>query len=356
MVAHSKFDPEKMRAPRVIKVGSDFSGLGTVSIALKRMLPSDKFIVKFQSDKLPQARALAEHAENKPEIFYDDVLDRELAKVPYTDVYVWTPPCQTFSLAGKGQGVTDPRGSLLAVGVKYIVQHKPRLAILENVKNMYSQRHKPVVKGVTNTLRTAGYEVQWQLIRASDFQVPQDRDRLFMVAIHESSLKYPFTWPEHRTPKVHLADILDAFKAHTDRAGLLPTHTRQKCLVKDACKSVFQSGIDPLKVPVAIDVDCSLTYAVWGVNIAKTLTRTRGGQGGPWLSSRGRRTTSNELMRIMGFKINEIPWKAAGLSKTQLGLMLGNAVPVPVLGCILQEAMYSAGLVYDKPRFPYTKK
>ena len=175
MVAHSKSSPEwkKMRVPRVIKAGSDFAGLGTVSTALNRMLPSYKFIMKFQADTLPQARALAEHSQNQTEIFYGDVLDREPAEVPYTDVYVWTPPCQSFSLAGGGQGVKDPRGQLLAVGVKYIVQHKPRLAILENVKNMYSQRHKPVVKGVTNTLRTAGYEVQWQLIRASDFQVPR---------------------------------------------------------------------------------------------------------------------------------------------------------------------------------------
>ena len=133
--------------PKVIKIGSDFSGLGTLSIAMKRILPSDKFTVVFQADRLPQARALAEHAQIKTEIFYDDVLDRELAEVPYTDVYVWTPPCQSFSLAGGGQGVKDPRGQLLAVGVKYIVQHKPRLAILENVKNLYSKRYRNVVKG-----------------------------------------------------------------------------------------------------------------------------------------------------------------------------------------------------------------
>ena len=84
LVAHSKSDPEckKMRAPRVIKAGSDFSVLGTLSTALKRMFPSDKFIMKFQADKLPQARALAEHSQQKTEIFYDDVLDRELAEVP----------------------------------------------------------------------------------------------------------------------------------------------------------------------------------------------------------------------------------------------------------------------------------
>ena len=177
-----------------------------------------------------------------------------------------------------------------------------------------------------------------------------------MVAIHTSSLKCTFTWPEPRTPKVYLADILDDFNADTDRVGRMPPYQKQKWLMKDACAHVHKSGTDPLKVPVAIDVDCSFKYRVWGVNIAKTLTRTRGGQGGPWLTTRGRRTTSNELMRIMGFKSNEIPWKAAGLSKRQLGLMLGNAVPVPVLGCTLQEAMYSAGLMYDKPTFPYTTK
>ena len=358
MVAHSKsgLECKKIRAPKVIKAGCDFSGLGTLSTALKRMLPSHKFIMKFQADKLPEARALAEHSQEKTKIFYDDVLDRELAEVPYTDVYVWTPPCQSFSMAGRKQGVKDPRGQLLAVGVKYVVQHKPRLAILENVKNLYSKKHLPVVKGVTKALKEAGYKVHWKVVRASDFQVPQDRDRLFMVAIHTSSLRCEFTWPEPRTPKVYLADILDDFNTDTDCAGRMPATKRQKSCMKAACAQVHKSGTDPLKVPVAIDVDCTNKFRVYGVNIAKTLTRSRGGSGGPWLSTRGRRTTSNELMRIMGFKSNEIPWKAAGLSKTKLGHMLGNAVPVPVLGCILQEAMYSAGLVRDKPNFPYTKK
>ena len=119
-----------------------------------------------------------------------------------------------------------------------------------------------------------------------------------------------------------------------------------------ACNKALADGINALKIPLAIDVDCTAKYAVYGVNIAKTLTKTRGGQGGPWISSRGRRTTTTELMKIQGFEDGEIRWEEAGLSAREVGKLLGNAVAVPVLGCILQEALYCAGIVDKKPTFP----
>ena len=88
------------KAPRVIKVGSDFCGLGTVSVALGRMLPMNKFKMLFQSDLLDASQRLAELSPHKTETFHKDVLDRNQDELPYTDVYVWTPPCQSFSLAG----------------------------------------------------------------------------------------------------------------------------------------------------------------------------------------------------------------------------------------------------------------
>ena len=55
---------------------------------------------------------------------------------------------------------------------------------------------------------------------------------------------------------------------------------------------------------------------------------------------------------MQGFDPLEVPWKAAGLSKRQIGLLLGNAVPVPMIGKVLAEAMYSAGVVATKPVWP----
>ena len=342
----------KIRAPKVIKVGCDFSGLCTLGIAMHRMLPKNKFRVEFSSDTKTAAHDLAVHATIKPKSFYQDVQDRDLETTPNTDLYVWTPPCQTWSGNSKSQGLEDHRGRLMAVGVKYIVAKKPRAAIMENVKGLYSNRFKHVRNGISKTLAKTGYHVFWKVLRASDFEVPQDRDRLFMVAIHKTSMKRRFRWPRPRAPKVFLTDILDDFDPATDKAGRLPSWTRGKTLMKNACKAAVAAGIDPLQVPVAIDVDCSIKFLSKGFNIAKTLTEARGRSGGPWISSRGRRVTTTEMIKIQGFKEDEIPWERAGLAKGVLGDMLGNAVPVPMLGCILQETLWSAGLVANNFAYP----
>ena len=84
------------------------------------------------------------------------------------------------------------------------------------------------------------------------------------------------------------------------------------------------------------------------VDICKTLTRTRGGCGGPWASMRRRRLTTAELLRLQGFKPEDCPCQELGISERQAGLMAGSAVPVNMAGVVLQEAVWSAGLVMEK--------
>jgi hypothetical protein len=132
----------------------------------------------------------------------------------------------------------------------------------------------------------------------------------------------------------------------------MPPRATSKKLVDIACKAAVAAGVNPKTVPVAVDIDCSLRYGTYGINIARTLTRRRGGSGGPWITSRGRRTSVNELVKIQGFDPLEVPWEAAGISKAQIGQLLGNAVPVPMIGRVLAEAMYSAGVVVTKPVWP----
>ena len=339
-----------LRTPRVIRVASDFSGLGTVGIAMARMFPNNKYAIKFYSDTNPKSRSLAQLAEKKPDRFYRDVLKRDLDKVPESDVYVWTPPCQSYSRAGKRMGTKDPRGNLTAIGVKYVVKKKPRVAIMEMVKGMADKKHKHVIKGINKSLKKVGYTVKWKVLSADHYQTAQERERLIMCAIQGP--KRAFSWPAPVTPRVKLNHILDPFDPTTDTAGGMPKSLRQKGLMQDACDAARKIGVDPKTTPIAIDIDCGRNYKVWGNNVAKTLTKSRGQSGGPWISSRGRRTTPTELLKVMGFGSQDIPWEAAGISKSKLGEMLGDAVPLPMLSHVMAEAMYSAGVVVTKPVFP----
>jgi len=321
---------------------------------MSRLFPNHgKFKVRFASDILEEAHQLAAYRPvNKPDIMYHDVLERKAEEVPYTDVYIWTPPCQAFSSAGKGAGIDDPRAKVLSAGIKYIVNHKPRVAIMENTDRLgSSKKFSKVKRGLVKTLEKNAYCVYCKILKATDYQVPQTRKRFIMVAIRKDSYREKFVWPEKVLPEVKLSQILDPIKS-SDTPGRLPKKTNAKQWVKNACFKAFSAGVDPRLVPVAVDIDCSEKFQTSGIDIAKTLTRTRGGQGGPWITNRGRRATVNEMLKIQGFKENEVPWKQAGLKTAQIGKLLGNSLPVNMIGHVLSEAMYSAGVTADKVEFP----
>lgn len=94
------------RAPaKAIRVGSDFSGIGTFNIAVKSILaklPPGKYTQenKFCSDK-DKACAVILKQTCLPSVFFDDVTARNVKEMPKVDVYSFTAPCTTFSKAGK---------------------------------------------------------------------------------------------------------------------------------------------------------------------------------------------------------------------------------------------------------------
>eukprot|EP00973_Karenia_brevis_P015428 2109101-Karenia_brevis.AAC.1 len=65
---------------------------------------------------------------------FTDVAERTEEEEEGVDLDIFTPPCQPYSKSGKGDGISDPRGKVIAVGVKHIVKWLPRVAIMENVK------------------------------------------------------------------------------------------------------------------------------------------------------------------------------------------------------------------------------
>lgn len=342
------------RVPKVIKVGCDFGGLNTLDIAMGRMFDRSHYSYEFTSEKLPASRALAVASGHAPRVWYDDVTLRDHADAPETHFYLFTPPCQPYSTNGKRNGVEDPRGKLVAVGIKYVAAKRPRALMLEEVKGFMMGKNKKLAKGMTAALTKLGYTVKWGQKKSSDFGGATDRERVFMVAIRNDCLRHQFEFPSPRrsqSEQVRLRHVLTPFDPRTDRVCRLPKGNRQRELAVLACGEAVAQGINPHTTPIAVDIDCSMKYKVWGNDIAKTLTKSRGMAGGPWISTRGRRTTIDELLRIQGFLPCEVPYKKAKLKKTVIGQMIGDCVPVNLLGYIMAEVFWCAGLVNTKPEF-----
>lgn len=111
-------------------------------------------------------------------------------------------PCPPFSIAGKQLGEKDER-NLFTRGVEIALEVQPRAIMFENVKGMLSPSFSDYRSRITERLENQNYRVQWKLLNACEFGVPQLRPRVLMIAIKRPFAQY-FIWPEKvdLSPKV----------------------------------------------------------------------------------------------------------------------------------------------------------
>lgn len=138
---------------------------------------------------------------NDCEFFNHDITQQDPAKIPAFDVCCAGFPCQPFSIAGLRKGFEDTRGTLF-FNIANIVKQKidagapPKVLFLENVKGLKSHMNGETLKVILETLTELGYEYSYDVLNAKFFGVPQNRERLFIIAwnkelIHKSEFKFP---------------------------------------------------------------------------------------------------------------------------------------------------------------------
>ena len=99
--------------------------------------------------------------------------------VPPHDILCAGFPCQAFSISGKQRGFNDERGSLFFEIVRIARHHKPKLLLLENVANFARHDAGKTLGIVLENLKKIGYDVYYQILNASDYSVPQKRERIY---------------------------------------------------------------------------------------------------------------------------------------------------------------------------------
>ena len=124
-----------MDKENIISVGSDFSGVGAFDQALIRLGVNYKTIFACDMDKY--ARQTFTHNYGQPNYYPENVYDREVPSKSL-DIYMTSPPCQAFSLAGKRKGEDDKRGVLFYNSHEFIQKNKTRYFIFEIVLVLFS--------------------------------------------------------------------------------------------------------------------------------------------------------------------------------------------------------------------------
>jgi DNA (cytosine-5)-methyltransferase 1 len=195
-----------------------FAGIGGFHIAMHEN--GGKCVFASEIDKF--ARQTYEHnfKSKSPELFEngyfnEDITDVNLdyKNIPDFDVLCAGFPCQPFSHAGLKKGFDDTRGTLF-FNIKEIIRVKiegnknnpkikiPQVLLLENVKGFKNHDKGNTYNVIEKTLHTLGYEVQAEVLNSKHFGVPQNRERIFIVAwykglVDKKEFKFPFGLDEN---------------------------------------------------------------------------------------------------------------------------------------------------------------
>lgn len=127
---------------------------------------------------------------------YGDITKIDLRELTPFDLLVGGFPCQAFSVAGTRRGFDDRRGILFFEIARIVRQKCPRLLLLENVKGLLSSSNGATFHTIITTLHELGYDSQWQVLNSKNHDVPQHRERVFIVAHFRGTRRpevFPFT-------------------------------------------------------------------------------------------------------------------------------------------------------------------
>lgn len=125
------------------------------------------------------------------------------------DVFVYSPPCQSFSVAGKQEGVKDPRGQLFYDALPIIQIKQPKYALMENVRGLTGKKFEELFADMLNELDLAGYNNYWQILNTKDYGIPQNRERVFIISIRKDIDDSNFEFPKPFDSGLRLKDFLE---------------------------------------------------------------------------------------------------------------------------------------------------
>jgi DNA (cytosine-5)-methyltransferase 1 len=117
------------------------------------------------------------------------------------------PPCQSWSEAGALRGIKDKRGQLFFEYIRVLKDKEPLFFLAENVSGILLPRHKEAFEEILNQFGGLNYNVNYGLLNAHDYDVPQDRKRVIIIGYHKKTGKMP-EFPKHSLRKPVLRDAI----------------------------------------------------------------------------------------------------------------------------------------------------
>jgi len=292
-----------------------FAGIGGMRLAFERA--GGKCIFSSEWDKFAQLT----YQSNFGEIPHGDITKIPTEDIPKHDVLLAGFPCQPFSHAGLKKGFNDTRGTLFFDIARIIEERKPSLVLLENVKGFKNHDGGRTFKVIQETLDGIGYNVFAKILNASDFGLPQNRERIFIVCVNRKKVKsHDFEFPKPSNAKTRVGDILEKrVNAKYVLSNKLWNGHKRRLKEHRAKGNGF--GYSLFTPDSTRTSTISARYYKDG---SEVLIATRGNP---------RKITPREAARLQGFpETFKIP-----VSDTQAYKQFGNSVAINVISAIARE-------------------
>lgn len=184
-----------------------FAGIGGIRIPFDEL--NYKCVFSSEWDKFAQKT----YKENYGEEPFGDITKINPKDIPNCTILLAGFPCQPFSMAGKGLGFADTRGTLFFNIEAIIKEKRPKVFLLENVKRLKTHDNGRTFNVIKNKLESLNYTFDDKILSAKDFGVPQNRERIYMVGFDKTQFKLPndfhFEFPKPLDIQTKVGDILE---------------------------------------------------------------------------------------------------------------------------------------------------
>lgn len=320
----------------------------------------------------------------------------KLSEIPPHDLLTGGFPCQPFSAAGKKQGIKDPRGTLFSSIVDVLKRHRPKYFILENVKRLLHMERGIHFATILASLAQLDYAIEWRLLNATHFGLPQNRQRVFIMGIREKhdNLKQRKAIPSRLASPEDIAALsandldwirasdewmdisahgvqfpnwglaktgrfigfnLNRFSAKTPLVLLrsvlqdeVPSEFdfTESTLARISANTIVDRFIDGVEIISNQGGGARMGYTIFGINgVAPTLTSTASRHYERYkIGDKYRRLTNIEYARIQGFPDDH----CCAVSVYDQYALFGNAVPPPMAEWAIGRLTTTDGFVANR--------
>ncbi|WP_302292158.1 DNA cytosine methyltransferase [Phascolarctobacterium succinatutens] len=325
---------------RTLKSIDLFAGIGGIRLGFENAFGEGiETVFVSEWDKYAQKT----YSENFKDDFSiaGDITQIDAKDIPDFDICLAGFPCQAFSLAGARKGFDDDykgmcRGTLFLDVARICEEHKPKVIFCENVKGLVIHDKGRTFKIITKTFEDLGYKVFYKVLNSKDYGVPQNRERIYIVAFRNDIHSDNFTFPEPTDTNKVLSDIIEEQEVSVKYyLSTVYLDTLRKHKARHAAKgNGFGYEIRDLH-GIAGAIVCGGMGRERNLIIDNRLTNFV-----PVTKIKGevnregiRKMTPREWARLQGFPDN---YKLA-LADVHLYKQFGNSVTVPVITAIAKQ-------------------